>query len=46
MVSETKQAECEEVWQARCYFKDVAEGKLSGKVLGKVYQRLAGLLKK
>lgn len=44
IVSEAKQAECEEVWQARCYFKDMAEGRFGTKILNRAYQRLAGLL--
>lgn len=44
MLSEAKQAECEEVWQARCYFKDMAEGKLRTRIIDKVYQLLTKLL--
>ncbi len=44
MISEAKQAECEEVWQARCYFKDLAEGKFNKKIIVKLYRLLAKLL--
>lgn len=44
ILSEAKQAECDEVWQARCYFKEMAEGKFRTRLIDKVYQLWSKLI--